>query len=1117
MHLKEELHRWQNDLLQPDSSDVLVNLKPDKNALILLDQKWQTTSSFSVSFSSFVGKLFKEYTKVKKETGIHIAGLSRGRIVFSFENKNYHCPLFIVNCRLVKNRIKENVEFTPVGEPFFNPFLEKVLQLSFEGLTFEEVLDKLEQEGLVFSFFDECYIANFNPQRFELVKELGSLVQQKSFNSTLNSLMNGEKEKEFELSLHEGDILSLDPDQKKAIESIRGGSLLVQGPPGTGKSHVISATLAKILGKEGAALVLAEKKVALNVVYEQLKLKRLHHFCLLYGSQVSKKEVVESLKESWLQLESFDYSDASFHKTTDLLLEQMNLVLDRLNEPNLIGGLSYAEFYKNCPDFSSVSYDYLGTLPDIIVWEQEKKIVKHLDEEELEQLTQVAFNLSLRKEGLNLEALQSDLKTIINLLEDSDYSGLTFEELTVKLKQSALTAHFFYDGNLLPKAILELDEKQLNLFRHNYTELVEKSEELELLEEEKENWSKSFNFTELMDYISALSSTNRFNIRERWKRNELRKYAKLDIKLAKKGLERLVRIKELERDILKLNKALRKQGLPINLAELHHINHLIKRLEQADAHDLQELNKLPVKELVRINHQSRNLRLIHLFFKHNFIELNTSGKLLLDYCKELECHLPLIARNVKYIEELSYATKQVLKNTKSIEKANELIYFKHLERFKGRYPELANYEAKIFEAKIQQFVQQQKIEHEAYANHLIGQQKKRFDAFHQLLATPAYKLKAEDKLLKQRLRKGKSLLVKNFGKSRNHSSLRTLLDSDARLWIDVLKPVFLMTPYSLAKHVPCDADLFDLLIIDEASQMPLSHAVGGVFRAKRAMVVGDEQQMAPSSFFKRKEEQVTTVLNQAQFYWDQVMLRYHYRSEHPLLMQFSNRYFYEGKLHVFPVPIIINPISLVTVNGCFEERKNSIEAENVARILSESIRKNEDVGLVAFSQAQLQEILSYLSSKELDFLEDKMVDALENVQGDQCDHLIISLGYGYNNEGKFYKRFGPLSVQQGSKRLNVLMSRARKHITFVRSVTSNDFSISSNEGAESLRKLMNYLEDVSEFNQQNDFSFFIKSYIVEDDCVVFKQFYKEEKDALKLITLYTTLTYKRWKVSFSLT
>jgi superfamily I DNA and/or RNA helicase len=226
--------------------------------------------------------------------------------------------------------------------------------------------------------------------------------------------------------------------------------------------------------------------------------------------------------------------------------------------------------------------------------------------------------------------------------------------------------------------------------------------------------------------------------------------------------------------------------------------------------------------------------------------------------------------------------------------------------------------------------------------------------------------------------------------------------------------------------------------------------------------------MSPSSYFSTATESVD-LLHQASFYLQSKFLSYHYRSYHPELISFSNKHFYQNRLSAFKhanysdKPINFNYLP----QGRFDNRVNSVEAKAVADYITSIISSKGTLGIVAFSESQLQEIVSFLSTKTKTILQEKIdseeifFKSVENVQGDECDELIISFGYGYSlQEGVFAHRFGPINLSSGSKRLNVLFTRSRKKITFFASVNHDDFKQSSNESVEILRKWFRKMDEI---------------------------------------------------------
>jgi superfamily I DNA and/or RNA helicase len=291
-----------------------------------------------------------------------------------------------------------------------------------------------------------------------------------------------------------------------------------------------------------------------------------------------------------------------------------------------------------------------------------------------------------------------------------------------------------------------------------------------------------------------------------------------------------------------------------------------------------------------------------------------------------------------------------------------------------------------------------------------------------------------------------------------------------------------MNPSRISACFPLEKNLFSMAIFDEASQIPLENSFGTLQRSERTVIAGDPQQMSPSSYFSTIHESVD-LLHQASFYLKSKFLSYHYRSYHPELISFSNKHFYQNRLTAFQhANYSEKPINFHYLkNGRFENRVNSIEAKEVAEYITTKISSTESLGIVAFSESQLQEIHAFLPLKTIEILQDRIdkdvifFKSIENVQGDECDELIVSFGYGYSNEESvFAHRFGPMNLSSGSKRLNVLLTRARKKISFFASVNHNDFKQSSNESVEILRKWFRNMDEIHMLSQTKECKIHVK-------------------------------------------
>lgn len=339
-----------------------------------------------------------------------------------------------------------------------------------------------------------------------------------------------------------------------------------------------------------------------------------------------------------------------------------------------------------------------------------------------------------------------------------------------------------------------------------------------------------------------------------------------------------------------------------------------------------------------------------------------------------------------------------------------------------------------------------------------------------------------------------------IGRKRHHMPLRKLMQAAGDAILEI-KPVFLMSPLSVAQFLPPGAVEFDLLVIDEASQIRPEDALGAIARCRQIVVVGDKRQLPPTSFFDRviadeaeplDEDEprrlaaapvadLESILSLCEARGlENRMLRWHYRSRHPSLIEVSNAEFYK-RLVMPPAPTSDRKergLLLRRVAGAYDRggtRTNPIEAEAVAAAAAEHARNSPQasLGIVTFSTAQRDLISDCLERRRRDdpdldaFLregasEEAFVKNLENVQGDERDVILISVGYGPREAGKPLDSmgFGPISTEGGERRLNVLFTRARLRCEVFVSFGAGDINLerATGEGPRVLKRFLQYAE-----------------------------------------------------------
>lgn len=335
-----------------------------------------------------------------------------------------------------------------------------------------------------------------------------------------------------------------------------------------------------------------------------------------------------------------------------------------------------------------------------------------------------------------------------------------------------------------------------------------------------------------------------------------------------------------------------------------------------------------------------------------------------------------------------------------------------------------------------------------------------------------------------------SLLRHEMQKQRRHLPLRELLRR-AGTAIQAIKPVFMMSPISVAQYLEPGVLNFDILLIDEASQVRPVDALGAAARCYQMVVVGDDKQMPPTQFFGRtvgeiEEEDETdmqagdveSVLGLAiARNMPQRMLRWHYRSKHESLIAVSNREFYENQLYIIPSPQQFGDLGVqwrFIEGGKFLKGRNLVEAEVVALAIMQHAKDHpkQTLGVAAFSITQRDAILSELGKlRRKDLSCEAFFDAaaadpffvknLENVQGDERDVIFVSVGYGPDEDGRVAMNFGPVSNSGGERRLNVLMTRAKNTLVIFSSMNPEDVDLTraTGRGPAVMREYLRFARD----------------------------------------------------------
>ena len=325
-----------------------------------------------------------------------------------------------------------------------------------------------------------------------------------------------------------------------------------------------------------------------------------------------------------------------------------------------------------------------------------------------------------------------------------------------------------------------------------------------------------------------------------------------------------------------------------------------------------------------------------------------------------------------------------------------------------------------------------------------------------------------------------ALLQKAVRGSGDNLTIRELFNKMPEA-VRLLAPCMLMSPASVAQYIDVDFPKFDVVIIDEASQLPTCEAVGAIARGKSVVIAGDEHQLPPTRFFQKKAKgedielsDLESILEDAlALNMPQCYLNWHYRSAHESLITFSNMRYYGGRLKTFPsVDNRISAVHFKNVGGIYDRsgtRTNPAEADAVTAALRERILSGsgDSIGVITFNIQQcrlIEDKWEKMLAEDTALAEAAagidtpvLIKNLENIQGDERDVIYFSIGFGPDQDGSMSQNFGPVNQKGGQRRLNVAITRARKEMQIFASFEPSELRVTAGS-PDGVRDLADFLE-----------------------------------------------------------
>ena len=1035
------------------------------------------------------------------------------------DTRYFISPLLYRPCQLVRNRKIETTYRidTPSENWKINPILRHFFSKNFDLELGDEVEDvalflKNFEEQLVddssikiesCSSFDkeECWqliqqsaIGIFNYKKSLLGEDYKVIAENP--NESVKALLGYDEEKAEMNGEKVYPISPLDESQRLVLQKALKQNFVIQGPPGTGKSHTIVALIANYLANDKKVLFVSEKRSALDVVFDRLKKVGLHHWVAYFNTEKDEKKAFYAhLKKAWEKVSQWETEDkiagtTDFEKGDLLKLYPKGLLEEneRLggNRQSLIERLREAQ--KSVDELASngrVPYYQTWKEHGAFLLELEQQIQKSTTVQSIQESPFFKLNKSVFMESDPILVLEKRLNKILGGLDRISYVQKQFElDLTLnEITRFSVAASIMGMVNRTQLDLLSPEHKSHKSFSNWAKKYELVRNKLKQAESANKKWTSKptqAEITELIDLLKNVRpSRTILGLLKRRSHRLTEVFKDFDPKLTN---EAKIQLLESVRNELNLRSELEEISLKMkhNLSIQdpdHEIGHIIKLRNKLD--------ELSQNEYLAILEHERSLELIqNLDALHPIIQdINNLQRFMLasvqdgavgqitKFFKQLQEELPELSvwqGQIKQFFALPAEIQTFLAdNHVSIEELDAKIAYANLidqSRFETRFKDLAGEDLLL---EIKKLIPTQKKVHQTNQKRISARFVERYRSLEKLATTAASKLKEKEKDEKKRYKGQKRIIVHEINKRQQHLPLKELFQHCNESLLNV-QSVWMMNPLAVSGSLPCKADLFDVVIFDEASQIPLEDAIPSVYRAKQMVVVGDSEQMPPSRFFSSSEEN-RTVLDQAEGVFKGEMLKWHYRSQHPALIHFSNQNFYENELLALPPVMNHFPIDFYKVEGVFENGKNSLEAKRVAEYIVGRKNTNQTLGVIAFSKEQEKEI-----EKQLDKLqfnkEGLLLRNLENVQGIECDEIVISIGYGPNPEGVFRLNFGPVNRDRGANRLNVLFSRAIQKMTVFSSVEHTQFKLSDNRGVRVLKDFLMYAQNQEVSKNVDDFN-----------------------------------------------
>ena len=907
-----------------------------------------------------------------------------------------------------------------------------------------------------------------------------------------------------------------DSSQLVAIESARRGmSFVLQGPPGTGKSQTITNLIAALLSEGKTALFVSEKMAALDVVRNRLNQVGLGDFCLeLHSNKTKKKDFLNQLGKT-LRLGALPVCE-SWDQTTHDVEQQSEQISDYVDDihqeqPNgfsLYNGITRLAVLEDRTDIS-LEYETPAELTseklEILTTIAAKLTDAHDEIGNIQdhpfrhsRLTQYSPNLNQEIPALcrDTQVALTNFKLHFDQANQEIWNGnalLGYQEILTQLEVAKLIAASPKPRlSLLKEVDIENAHRQLTSITARGIESDAIEETLlqrwkkpffeldtEALHEKYKRWGQAFfliaffmlwgarKILKTVKLTNKLPKANQIltDLNQAHQRKKLKEQAQKEISefgawvgvVPSSDKLRWIRIEAQAKTSLTIRKILREIPVDKSIKDNLLLLTSLEGNEENQSHSQRELltqlyrSWMDLETTLSELYKTLKIDPLEAYQDESSFLLSLQASLtnwesrpqpLRQITRlrsiELEAHSQGMGKLIDALHGQSILPQHA---SDSIEKSYHTAWVNHLV---STQPQLSNFSSRERNRSIQKF--------------------RKLDQEYIKLSSQESAYSVSTRLPKSGGKLGEmGTLARELQKKRSHMPIRKLFKQMPTL-IRRLKPCHLMSPLSVAQYLDPSLSGFDVVIFDEASQIPVPEAIGAIARGKQLIVVGDTKQMPPTNMFGRanKDEETAPVsddiVEELESILDEciaaqlpeISLKWHYRSKHESLITFSNFHYYDSNLFTFPSTSdsqeLMGVSHVAVTDGIYDwgkTRTNIVEARalvaDVVRRLRDPVERTRSIGIVTFNVPQMSVIEDLLDDERKkhpeiepyfsNAVEEKVfIKNLENVQGDERDVILFSVCYGPNNQGKVSMNFGPLNKVGGERRLNVAITRAKQQL-----------------------------------------------------------------------------------------